>query len=322
MRSSLMPSARRSWRAPPPGSRAAARRARPCRRAAASAAVPPRAAVESQRSLPAETVARVVIMTCTEPPGEATRWTGRAMARQAGISLSSAVRHMTSWSGVELGGGPAPATSENIAAAMELYPVGARFFQEFTLGQVLLNAAKNGCGPSAVGTSTRAEGRILPGLQRGRGSLFPSRTRSRRPPLPLPRARLDQPAGARGLGRAAGMPGPLRLAPGGHIIGIDMDAALTIGVARGADLPRSRNCCRPPRRVWSRRCVAIEFGMALLIRPRQCPLTACLPPYRRTWATFGSDPRRTSAPVKRVVRFYNGRGTAEPHTKEGKNALR
>jgi transposase len=42
--------------------------------------------------LPAETVARVVTMTCTEPPGEATHWTGRAMARQAGISLSSVQR--------------------------------------------------------------------------------------------------------------------------------------------------------------------------------------------------------------------------------------
>jgi hypothetical protein len=31
---------------------------------------------------------------------------------------------------------------ENIAAVMELYPVGERFFQEFTLRQVLLNAAK------------------------------------------------------------------------------------------------------------------------------------------------------------------------------------
>jgi hypothetical protein len=41
---------------------------------------------------------------------------------------------------------------------MELYPVGERFFQEFTLRQVLLNAAKNGSGPSAAGTSSRAEG--------------------------------------------------------------------------------------------------------------------------------------------------------------------
>jgi hypothetical protein len=36
--------------------------------------------------------------------------------------------------------------------------VGERFFQEFTLRQVLLNAAKNGCGPSAAGTSSRVEG--------------------------------------------------------------------------------------------------------------------------------------------------------------------
>jgi hypothetical protein len=50
-----------------------------------------------------------------------------------------AVRHITSWTGVELGGGPAPPTPENIAAVMELYPVGERFFQEFTLRQVLLN---------------------------------------------------------------------------------------------------------------------------------------------------------------------------------------
>jgi hypothetical protein len=69
-----------------------------------------------------------------------------------------AVRHITSWTGVELEGGPAPPTQENIAAVMELYPVGERFFQEFTLRQVLLNAAKNGCGPSAAGTSSRAEG--------------------------------------------------------------------------------------------------------------------------------------------------------------------
>ena len=37
--------------------------------------------------LPDETVARVVAMTCAEPPGEATHWTGRALAKEAGISL-------------------------------------------------------------------------------------------------------------------------------------------------------------------------------------------------------------------------------------------
>jgi hypothetical protein len=64
---------------------------------------------------------------------------------QAQLIRELAVRHVTSWTGVELGGGPAPPTPENIAAVMDLYPVGERFFQEFTLRQVLLNAAKNGC---------------------------------------------------------------------------------------------------------------------------------------------------------------------------------
>jgi hypothetical protein len=77
---------------------------------------------------------------------------------QAQLIREFAVRHVVSWTGVELAGGPAPPTPENIATVMELYPVGERFFQEFTLRQVLLNAAKNGCGPSAAGTFSRAEG--------------------------------------------------------------------------------------------------------------------------------------------------------------------
>jgi hypothetical protein len=77
---------------------------------------------------------------------------------QAQLIRELAVRHIATWSGVELEGGPAPPTPQNVAAVMELYPVGERFFQEFTLRQVLLNAAKNGCGPSAAGTSSRAEG--------------------------------------------------------------------------------------------------------------------------------------------------------------------
>ena len=77
---------------------------------------------------------------------------------QAQLIRELAVRHITSWAGVELKGGRAPPTPANIAAVVELYPVGERFFQEFTLRQVLLNAAKNGSGPSAAGTSSRAEG--------------------------------------------------------------------------------------------------------------------------------------------------------------------
>ena len=66
-----------------------------------------------------------------------------------------AARHITRWSGIE---NDPPVTRENVAAVMDLYPVGERFFQEFTLRQVLLNAAKNAFGPSAVGTSSLAEG--------------------------------------------------------------------------------------------------------------------------------------------------------------------
>lgn len=42
--------------------------------------------------IPAETVARVVALTCGTPPGETTHWTGRAMARAVGISLRSVQR--------------------------------------------------------------------------------------------------------------------------------------------------------------------------------------------------------------------------------------
>jgi transposase len=42
--------------------------------------------------IPAETVARVVAMTCADPPHQATHWSGRAMARATGISLRSVQR--------------------------------------------------------------------------------------------------------------------------------------------------------------------------------------------------------------------------------------
>src|SRR5918993_3517903 len=42
--------------------------------------------------LPATTVNRVVELTLGEPPGEATHWTGRMMARAVGISLRSVQR--------------------------------------------------------------------------------------------------------------------------------------------------------------------------------------------------------------------------------------
>jgi transposase len=42
--------------------------------------------------LPCETVERVLALTCSEAPGEATHWTGRAMAAAVGIGLSSVQR--------------------------------------------------------------------------------------------------------------------------------------------------------------------------------------------------------------------------------------
>ena len=67
-----------------------------------------------------------------------------------------AIRHVTAWVGIE---DDPPVTPENITAVMSLYPVGERFFHEFTLKQVLLTAAKHASGLSAAGTSSRVEGR-------------------------------------------------------------------------------------------------------------------------------------------------------------------
>jgi hypothetical protein len=64
---------------------------------------------------------------------------------QAQLIRELAVWHITSWTGVELEGGPARPASENIAAVMELYPVGEHFFRSSHSARVLLNSAKNGC---------------------------------------------------------------------------------------------------------------------------------------------------------------------------------
>ncbi|MBP1180978.1 hypothetical protein JOE48_002942 [Methylobacterium sp. PvR107] len=41
---------------------------------------------------PTETVAEVLALTCSEPPGEVTHWTGGAVARAVGISLRAVQR--------------------------------------------------------------------------------------------------------------------------------------------------------------------------------------------------------------------------------------
>ena len=74
---------------------------------------------------------------------------------QALLIHALAARHITAWSGIE---GDPPVSRENVAALMDLYPVGERFIQEFTLRQVLLTSAKNASGPSADGTSIPAAG--------------------------------------------------------------------------------------------------------------------------------------------------------------------
>ena len=44
--------------------------------------------VSGKAPLPRETVEHVVALTCSEPPGEATHWTGQAMAAAVGIGLA------------------------------------------------------------------------------------------------------------------------------------------------------------------------------------------------------------------------------------------
>ena len=127
---------------------------------------------------------------------------------QARLVRELAVRHITDWNGVELEGGAAPPTPENIVAVIELYPVGERFFREFTLRQVLLNAAKKDQGPLPLALPAGRRAPILPSLPRQRPPLPPRRAGSRRAVLPLSRARFDRPTRTRGLGRAARLPRP------------------------------------------------------------------------------------------------------------------
>ena len=42
--------------------------------------------------LPPATIAKVLALTCSEPPGEMTHWTGRAVAKAVGISLRAVQR--------------------------------------------------------------------------------------------------------------------------------------------------------------------------------------------------------------------------------------
>jgi hypothetical protein len=126
--------------------------------------------------------------------------------------------------------GRPPPTPENIAAVMDLYPVGERFFQELTLRQVLLNAAKTDQGslPLALPAGRRAPEycracRVdgLPcalGEPGADGRLCPSREHA-----------LISRQEHEAWDVLLACQGQLRLAPSGHVIGIDMNAALRLG---------------------------------------------------------------------------------------------
>lgn len=42
--------------------------------------------------IPIETTARILALTCAEPPGQVTHWTGRAMAKAVGVGLATVQR--------------------------------------------------------------------------------------------------------------------------------------------------------------------------------------------------------------------------------------
>lgn len=44
--------------------------------------------------VPADDVQRLIALTCSEPPGEVTHWTGRAMAKVMGVSLRTVQRDL------------------------------------------------------------------------------------------------------------------------------------------------------------------------------------------------------------------------------------
>jgi hypothetical protein len=52
-----------------------------------------------KKPLPAATVQNVVDLALGPPPGEATHWTGRMLAKSAGVSVRSVTERTTAWAG-------------------------------------------------------------------------------------------------------------------------------------------------------------------------------------------------------------------------------
>jgi hypothetical protein len=152
---------------------------------------------------------------------------------QAQLIRELATRDVTSWTGVELEGGPAPPTPENIAAVMEFYPVGERFFQEFTLRQVLLNATKTDSGPLPLALPAERRARILPRLPRRRPPLAQGEAGADGRLCPYREHALISHQEHEAWDVLLACQGQIRLAPSGYVIGIDVNVALQIGAARG-----------------------------------------------------------------------------------------
>ena len=166
---------------------------------------------------------------------------------QALLIHGLAAQHITAWSGIE---DDPPVTRENVAALMDLYPVGERFIQEFTLRQVLLTAAKNASGPALCrwhlhpgggpGYCETCEKEGAPCAQGGlglNGEPCPYREHA---PVALEEHQVWEMFNA-SLGQ-------LRIAAAGRVVGIDMTAALTIARA-----PRPRDRRNSARPAWWRR---------------------------------------------------------------------
>ncbi|MGN7613049.1 hypothetical protein ACQZV8_13300 [Magnetococcales bacterium HHB-1] len=88
---------------------------------------------------------------------------------QSLLTKELAMRHIISWDGVIGPDGRSNATinEQNIATLMDIYPIGERFFEAFTMKQVLLNAAKNCLGFSAESSLSGVEIRdIADGVKR------------------------------------------------------------------------------------------------------------------------------------------------------------
>ena len=90
--------------------------------------------------------------------------------------------------------------------------------------------------------------------------------------------------------------GQLRLAPSGHVIGIDWMRRSRSQPLVAATLPYSRSWCQRPRSVWSRRCRAIEFEITGLDQDgRECEPRVLERNHRSYHALMADRPSSSSA---------------------------